>query len=453
MTKPRGAILLVVLVMVAMASMVVVGLLYRVQAEVRAATATGNGQQAYAAAMSGLQYSAAVIKRSGGDLKSLEDNPKLFRNKLVCEDGVNQWYFTVYAPTPPRYDKPRFGVIDEASKININTADEAMLQSLLHPTAARHRLNEHELVDCLLDYIDADDQPRPDGSEQEESAGGVKLVKNRPLATLEEILLVKGFDARVVYGDDRNFNGLLDADEDDQQGELDTGLMNVATTFTVERIRGGQGRVDLNRNGDLRQLGLSDQAADFVAMYCAEGNRLVHPSQLLEMKYTLKTNPRDFPQKKAGMEIESGVGRDELPLVMEKTIASANRGRGAMSVGLVNVNTASARVLTALLADDSLATRIAELQPRLSDEKRRSTAWLYTEGIVEADAYKTIAPKLTATSTRIRVRCVGFGWPCAQYRVLEAVIDTSRANPRIIYLRDLTSLGLPFAMELEKETY
>jgi len=71
--------------------------------------------------------------------------------------------------------------------------------------------------------------------------------------------------------------------------------------------------------------------------------------------------------------------------------------------------------------------------------------------VVSADTFKAIAPSLTARSWQFHVRCAAYGWPCGQYRVVEAVIDLAGASPRILYQRDLTRLGLPFAIDVQQE--
>jgi hypothetical protein len=69
---------------------------------------------------------------------------------------------------------------------------------------------------------------------------------------------------------------------------------------------------------------------------------------------------------------------------------------------------------------------------------------------LEADRFKEVAPRLTARSYQFSVRCVGFGVPCGQYRVLEAVVDLAGRTPRLAYVRDVTRLGLPFALDPER---
>ena len=141
-------------------------------------------------------------------------------------------------------------------------------------------------------------------------------------------------------------------------------------------------------------------------------------------------------------------------------------GRSRAIAGLVNVNTASAAVLAALppissaLAEEIVATR-RELMDRayeeLDEDGRPTTvmqtpAWLYTEGVVsDPEMFKQIAPLLTARSYQFRVRCIGYGVPSGRFRVLEAVLDLTGKQPRIVYLRDITRLGLPFALLREDE--
>jgi len=60
-----------------------------------------------------------------------------------------------------------------------------------------------------------------------------------------------------------------------------------------------------------------------------------------------------------------------------------------------------------------------------------------------------VAPYLTTRSFQYSLRCVGFGVPCGRYRVLEAMLDTGGGAPRVIYLRDISRLGLPFALNVE----
>jgi hypothetical protein len=44
---------------------------------------------------------------------------------------------------------------------------------------------------------------------------------------------------------------------------------------------------------------------------------------------------------------------------------------------------------------------------------------------------------------------VGYGVPAGRFRVAEVVLDIAGKSPRIRYLRELTRLGLPIAMDAD----
>ena len=459
--KSRGVVLVMVLVAVALASMVVAGVLFRMQAALAASAATGSGEQAYEAAMSGVRTAVAVLNGAGDDAEVWRDNPAQFLNQFVCDDGANCWYFTVYAYNPSDPSLPRYGLTDESGKVDVNTAPAEMLRLLPGMT--------EELADCLIDYRDKDDEPEPQGAEQEDydRLPWPYLIRNDNLATLEELLLVKGFAGSIVYGEDANFNGVLDANENDgaatfppdnADGELNVGLRGLATTFSYAPNVDSQGapRVRLSSDGaaQLRGIGLSQATADFVAVYLAEGKSLEDPSQLLDMRYQTTephrlANGTELP---TGSWIESGVGKDELPIVCDRlTCSGSGRGGGMMLRGRINVNTASAQVLAAVPGiGEGAAQTIVDVRGSLDASVRSNIAWLYTEDVLGADDFRRAAPLLGARGYQYRVQSIGFGVPCGRIRVIEAVVDTITGG-RIVYLRDITRLGAPVSLNVEQE--
>ena len=444
----RGTILVAVLVLVALAVLAAGALMYRTQAEVTAAVTGARRQQAFSAAMSGLQRAMAMAGNYKSNKEMWYDNPDLFKDQLVCDDGANQWFFTIYAYNPIEPDTLRHGLDDEAARINLNTADANALMALPNMTA--------ELVDCLLDYRDADNVPHPQGAEQDyySQLPHPYLIRNGPLSTLEEVLLIKGFYASIVYGEDYNLNCLLEKNEDDHDesfppddgdGKLNRGLIGVATVWSYEPNVDSQGKTRTNLRAGIPPAGVvTEQVDEFLECLRADGNSLADPSELLEAKHKLK---RAFAKHKAGDVVESGVKAADLPGVMDKLTT-----KGPIVAGLVNVNTAGADVLAALPGvGTELAERIVASRQQVDPAVTGTVAWLYTESVVPADKFKEIAPLLTARSYQFHVHCVAYGWPCGQFRVIEAVIDTARGAPRIIYQRDLTKLGLPYPIDVEQK--
>jgi len=455
----RGAILVAVLVLVAMAGMVAAGLLFRIRATVAASTAVGNGEQAYAAAISGIRRAMSVLTTEGADAATWTDNPELFRNQFVCDDGASGWYFTIYAPPAETDDEQqRYGLIDEGGKISISTAPADVLAALPGMT--------DELVDCLLDYRDADGDTRPNGAEQDyyDTLAYPYVIRNGPLMTLEELLLVKGFNGAVVYGEDANFSGLLEPNEDDgdetfpqddRDGTLNAGLRGFATAATIEPDVDAEGEARININNSprasaLQSAGLSQEAAVFIELCAADGHTFSDPTELLGMTYTLqaaqKINNVDYA---AGSTHTSPLTLDELPIVCDKLTTSP---LGGMRVGRVNVLSASAEVLATLPGIDEFTARaIVDDRTQLIEDEGGNIAWLRTRGPLNDVDFKAAAPLLTARSCQYRVQCVGFGVPCGRIRVLEAVLDISRGESRITYLRDITRLGAAVSLDVESQ--
>jgi len=92
----------------------------------------------------------------------------------------------------------RFGLTDEERKINLNTASQDVLEKLFENLEI-----EPDLVANLMDWIDKDDNDfnhGKRGAEKDyyESLTPPYFSKNAPIEVLEELLLIKGFDAVIV---------------------------------------------------------------------------------------------------------------------------------------------------------------------------------------------------------------------------------------------------------------
>jgi hypothetical protein len=166
--------------------------------------------------------------------------------------------------------------------------------------------------------------------------------------------------------------------------------------------------------------------------------RLENAADLLDAKIKVKD------EKGKEIEIASEVGKVELPQALDLFTTSALNTVD----GLININTAPIEVLTTVPGiDEPLAESILSARRSISPEKRGTIAWLFQEDVVDAATFKRLAPYLTARSYQFSFQVVGFGVPSGRFRRLEVVIDSSELTPRVVYLRDLTRLGLPFELE------
>ncbi|KPK80941.1 MAG: hypothetical protein AMJ81_11085, partial [Phycisphaerae bacterium SM23_33] len=325
-----GTVLVLVLVVVAILSVVAASEMFLMRSELGAQAAFQRGQQARAAAMSGIHRAISVLMTDRQNPQAWQDNPELFQAQLVTGEDEEQWFFTVYAENANDPGAVRYGLTDEAGKISINMATAEVLLALPGMTEER--------VDCLLDFCDGDSDARPNGAEQEyyDSLPSPYKINNGLLATLEELLLVKGFDGTVVFGEDANRNGTLEANEDDsddsfppdnRDGQLDLGLAALATAISYEPDTDIEGKPRININTadpnalqpQLEQAGLSEQTAEFISLARKNKATFTDPSQLLGM--TLEVPDPKNPKRR--MQISSGVDETNLHLVMDKLTCGA----------------------------------------------------------------------------------------------------------------------------------
>jgi len=91
--------------------------------------------------------------------------------------------------------KVRVRLLSEAGKIDINKADQVLLEALMVnvPSVAEQK---SKIVGAILDWRDADDLVHSDGAEKKEykEAGLSYQPRNKPFQTLEELQLVLGMN-------------------------------------------------------------------------------------------------------------------------------------------------------------------------------------------------------------------------------------------------------------------
>jgi hypothetical protein len=132
-----------------------------------------------------------------------------------------------------------------------------------------------------------------------------------------------------------------------------------------------------------------------------------------------------------------------LPLLLDKTTNS----QGGEAIPRININTAPYEVLLAIpgmTETDANAILSARGNRDYTDLATLTGAWAVMEGAIKPATYAAMEKYITGRSSVFRVQSVGYfsqGGPVAR---VEAVIDASLSQPRILYFRDLTDLGRGF---------
>ncbi len=444
--RSSAFVLVGVLIVVLLVSMIALSVLFRMRSDETAAATGSSGEQAWASALSGVRIAMKIAASIRPGDTDWQDAPDRFKDQLLYEDGSEEWHWTLF--TSDGEGGIRFGLSDESSKINLNTAANSLVARLPSMKAS--------LTDALLDFLDADDLPRPEGAEQEyyDALPQPYRILNGPLATVEQLLLIRGFTPSIVFGEDANRNFTLDANEDDgdehtppdnNDGKLSLGLKPFLTVYSKEFNRDSRGVARIRLNATTNSLsetnGLPPAFVAFLAELQASDSVILHSSDLLETSVRLKD------RNGQNREVPTGVGRDSLALVLDQFTGSDP----SEIQGRININTASITVLQTIPGiDPSLAETIVSARAALPAERRQSIAWLYVENLVEADKFREIAPSLTSRGFQFSFNVVGFGVRSGHFRVLQAVIDVNEPTPKLLYLRDLTRLGLPFPIQSEE---
>lgn len=230
----RGAVLVIVLVVVALLALAAYTFADLMVTHQAAAQLHGRQLQARALAESGsdavrlyLMQDEATREEAGGHY----NNPTFFQAVpvLMDADARLRSNFTVVVPLiddEGALGGVRYGLEDESTRLNVNAL---LMTDQVSENAGRNLLMglpgmTEDIADAILDWIDEDDEMREYGAESDYYLGldPPYSAKNAPLDTVEELLLIRGISPQMLFGIDTNRNGMVDPHEMNAAGMLGT---------------------------------------------------------------------------------------------------------------------------------------------------------------------------------------------------------------------------------------
>jgi DNA uptake protein ComE-like DNA-binding protein len=354
-------------------------------------------------------------------------------NQFTCEAvpiGDAKFWLIGRDPSGKNPTDPYFGLIDEGSKLNLNTVNTNVLSYLPNMTV--------DFAQAIMDWRGTNGVVSLDYS----SLG--YLPKNAPFETVDELRLVYGATVDLLAGDDLNRNGVLDANEKDSTGtgELNSGLFEYTTVWTREPNFHSDGSSLTNVNTASQEKlqalfqddGVSGATTMATAIY-----RNIHNTAggvnncngILDLAVRCRN---------------AGMSTADFAKIYNDVTTSTNiyfRGR-------VNVNTANADVLTALFeglnVDEMTASGAAQTLITYREQNPNnlnSIAWMI-------DALGNNSPVIQALQSGNYVTTKSFQYTAdiaavgpfgRGYRRVKFIFDTSNGSPIILYRQDLSRLG------------
>lgn len=420
----KGLVLVMVLwvVVVLMAIVAVVGRASRLDMKVRLVNT--EELRCQWACRAGIETAIGVLSEDTRESDNLldywSDNEEDFNDV-----GLEQCWFTVK-------------VIDEASKLNVNTATKEQLLAL--PDM------EEQIADAIIDWRDSDDTTSEEGVEggYYENLPFGYGIRNGPFRTIRELLLVKDMTEELFYGEDTNLNKELDYNEsdgaesppaDDGDDELDEGWIAYLTCYSYDNNVDAHGskRVNINEANERRlerSLSIRKSQAKWIVEN-REKNKYKSIADLINKNSPKKSQDR---QKEGSDEAEPLDLQTFYNIADKITVSNDDK-----MPGRVNINTASKEVLTALLGrdetDDELAVSIINYRDGLIGGMQSVAEIMQVES-VDIDTFKKIAEHITTRSDVFTIRCVATAdRNGTNGRTLhtEAVVDRSSTPCEVLY--------------------
>jgi DNA uptake protein ComE-like DNA-binding protein len=323
--------------------------------------------------------------------------------------GATFWFIGVPEDSGTA-NSPAFSLVDEASKLNLNTATLTMIENLPGMTT--------DLAQAIVSWRKASSASPSPGDSTSSSA----VSKAAPFETTEELAQVNGGTTLdILYGNDGNLNHVLDPSESGTGGDtLNSGLMEYVTVFSRQP--------NILTSGSMR--------ANVTATSGALGKVLTTALGSARATQITNTMRRAGPVKSVlEFYIKSGLTATEFAEVS----GSLSMSGSAYSNGLINVNTAPLAVLecipgiTASTAAQIISTRNSQTTP--------VTNLSWVAAILGPKVSVQAGPYLTAETYQVSADVAAVGRFGRGYRRTLFVIDNSSGTPQIVYRRNLASMG------------
>ncbi len=399
--------------------------------DLRASDSRVAGTEADLAIEGARRYFSCVL--SNLTLPGAVPDPQSYLKEAVPVGDARFWVIgRTNLANNPSSTTPNFGLIDEASKLNINYATSNMLVMLPRMTP--------DIAASILTWRSTNTSSTAGGAESDTYMRQQPpyLCKNAPFESVDELRLIYNMTSDILYGEDANLNGVLDPNENDgsklppednQDGQLDPGILEYVTVYSREPGTTTNGATRFNVTTYTRAT-----SGSFLSLMSTNGIARSRATAIInQLNSSLPAAGLTSPLQ---LYLLSGMSATEFEQI-EPLL------RGARLSGLVNINTASATVLACLLPNNDIGTAnqiITYRQANQSDQNNlTSVAWITQ--VLDRTTAISIGPWITGRSYQFMADIAAVGHNGRGFRRTRFIYDVSAGAPKILHRQDLSYLG------------
>ncbi|MBE0536053.1 MAG: general secretion pathway protein GspK [Phycisphaerae bacterium] len=301
-------------------------------------------------------------------------------------------------------------IVDEAGKLNLNTATQEQLMYLPDMTP--------DIADGILDWRDGDDDVRESGAE---SGYYLNLpygyeARNAGFKTVRELLRVRGVTPGLFYGDRTLGQPLSD---------LNRGWIHYVTCYSYDLNRDADGNARININS-----ASESQLTEGLGISQPQARWIVENRTFNSIADLLTDNSTAEPTSAAGNQAQPLDVQTYYEIVDKVTVSDE-----AIIAGRVNINTACREVLAALLeGDDQVALDIIAYRQGLG-QSMTSLGELKNIESMTPEMARRVMGSLTTRSNVYTVYSTATADATRITRKVEAVVDRDKSPAEVLYFR------------------
>jgi len=378
-------------------------------------------------------------------------DPSVYLNAAVPVGDAHYWLIGRGDQTN-NLTEPQYGLIDESSKINLNMSNTTVLSNLLFTLLTNMQLpnqvlDTEDIVANILAWRSTNTTTTSGiGAESDyySSLAVPYTAKNAAFETVDELRLVYGVDMQVLYGEDANLNGIMDPNENDgdalpptdnADGLLQPGLLEYVTIYSQEPTNYMITNAGVATNITRVNVTGTPDANAITSVLVTNGLTAARAAQIVALiGNTTITSPLQFFSR-------AQMTADEIALV-EPAV------RGSNVVGLINVNTASAAVLSCIpgLTNNDEVSQLIAYRAANTNLVNGSIGWVLQ--VISPQDIASAGPFLTGHTFQYTADVAALGHDGRGFRRTRFVFDLSQGSPVILYRQDLSHLGWPLGKDV-----